>query len=126
MVSGGYYFFCGDYLFHLCTVFKLNNFMFNGENYLQVSGTVTGTKMAPSNANIFTGRLEHNLLSQSPFKPLSWLCFIDDIEMKWTEGRDNLENFILFPNSFHPSIVDISNHKNVFLDTISTFNNGEI
>jgi hypothetical protein len=44
-------------------VLKLNNFMFNDENYLQVSGTAMGTKIVPSYANIFMGRLERNLLS---------------------------------------------------------------
>jgi hypothetical protein len=60
-------------------VLKLNNFMFNSENYLHVSGTAMGIQMAPSYANIFMDRLERNLLSKSPFKTLSWLHLIDDI-----------------------------------------------
>ncbi|XP_065925150.1 uncharacterized protein [Magallana gigas] len=110
-------------------VLKLNNFMFNGEHYIQISGTAMGTKMAPSYANIFIGRLERNLLLRAPFKPLSWLWFIDDIEMKWVENRDCLNDFITFANSFHNSIkftVDISSSKNVFLDTTSTLEYGEI
>lgn len=110
-------------------VLKLNNFMFNGEHYIQISGTAMGTKMAPSYANIFMGRLERNLLLRAPFKPLSWLRFIDDIEMKWVENRDCLNDFITFANSFHNSIkftVDISSSKNVFLDTTSTLEDGEI
>ena len=110
-------------------VLKFNNFMFNGEHYLQISGTAMGTKMAPSYANIFMGRLERNLIDQSPFKPLSWLRFIDDIEMKWTEGRDSLDSFVEFTNSFHHSIkftVDISESKNIFLDTTSTLVEGRI
>ena len=110
-------------------VLKLNNFMFNGEHYIQISGTAMGTKMAPSYANIFMGRLERSLLLRAPFKPLSWLRFIDDIEMKWVENRDCLNDFITFANSFHNSIkftVDISSSKNVFLDTTSTLEDGEI
>lgn len=42
-------------------VLKLNKFMFNGENYIQINGTAIGTKMAPSYANILMVRLEHNL-----------------------------------------------------------------
>jgi hypothetical protein len=53
-------------------VLKFNNFMFNGEHYLQISGTAMGTKMAPSYANIFMGRLERRLLHYAPIKPLSW------------------------------------------------------
>jgi hypothetical protein len=44
------------------------------------------TKMASSYANIFMGRLERDLLIQAPVKPLSWLQFIDDIEMEWAES----------------------------------------
>jgi hypothetical protein len=43
-------------------VLKPNNFMFNGEHYLQLSGTAMGTKMALSYANIFIGRLERQIL----------------------------------------------------------------
>jgi hypothetical protein len=43
-------------------VLKFNNFVFNGEYYLQISGTAMGTKMAPSYANIFMGRLERRHL----------------------------------------------------------------
>ena len=110
-------------------VLKFNNFMFNGEHYLQVSGTAMGTKMAPSYANIFMGNLERNLLTQSPFKPLSWLRFIDDIEMKWVDNRNNLDDFITFVNSFHHSIkftTEISSFNNTFLDTTSTLVDGKL
>ena len=108
---------------------KLNNFMFNGDHYLQINGTSMGTKMAPSYANIFMGDLEDRLLQQAPSKPLSWLRFIDDIEMKWTEGREKLDEFIEFTNKFHPSIkftVEISDSSNVFLDTRSSLSEGNI
>ncbi|KAK3090867.1 hypothetical protein FSP39_015326 [Pinctada imbricata] len=108
---------------------KLNNFMFNGDHYLQINGTSMGTKMAPSYANIFMGDFEDRLLRQAPSKPLSWLRFIDDIEMKWTEGRERLDEFIDFTNKFHPSIkftVEISDSSNVFLDTKSTLRDGGI
>lgn len=110
-------------------VLKCNNFMFNGEHYLQTNGTAMGTKMAPSYANIFMGKLERTLLHQAPVRPLSWLRFIDDIEMKWVEGRDRLEEFIFFANTFHQSIkftVEISSSKNIFLDTTSTLVDGKV
>ena len=39
-----------------------NNFKFNEEHYLQIGGTAMGTKVAPSLANLFMGRLEEKLL----------------------------------------------------------------
>ncbi|XP_033729648.1 uncharacterized protein LOC117318802 [Pecten maximus] len=110
-------------------VLTLNNFTFNGEHYLQVSGTAMGTKMAPSYANVFMGHLETRLLIEAPSKPLSWFRFIDDIEIKWTAGRESLEEFVRFANEFHRTIkftADISDEKNTFLDTCSTLVNGEI
>jgi hypothetical protein len=53
-------------------VLKKNNFTFNGDHYLQINGTAMGTKMAPSYANIFMGKLEKQLLESSIERPLSW------------------------------------------------------
>ena len=39
-------------------VLKLNNFIFNGEHYIQIKGTAMGTRVAPNFANVYTGRLE--------------------------------------------------------------------
>lgn len=82
--------------------------MFYGEHYIEISGTVIGIKMDPFCANI---------LLRTPFKPLSWLLFIDDIEMKWVGNRECLNHFIIFANSFHNSIefkVDISRNKKTY------------
>jgi hypothetical protein len=87
-----------------------------------------GTTMAPSYANISIGRLERNLRMQAPVKPLSWLRFIDDIEMKWAENRRELDNFIELNNDFHTSIkftVEIYASSNI-LDTTSKIVNGNV
>ena len=78
----------------LTLVLKCNNFEFNGKHYLQIQGTAMGTKMAPTYANILMGRLERRLLQSAILKPFSWLRLIDDIDMKWTHGRENLEAFL--------------------------------
>ena len=64
-----------------------------------------GTKMAPSYANIFKSRLEKQLLQSVSLKPLSWLRFLDDIDMKWIHGRETLDAFLGKANSFHPTIM---------------------
>ena len=43
-------------------VLKRNNSSFNNTHYLQKHGTAMGTRMAPSYANLFMGRLERDLL----------------------------------------------------------------
>ena len=105
----------------LTLVLKCNNFEFNGQHYLQVQGTAMGTKMAPAYANMFMGRLEKQLLMSVTMRPFSWLRFIDDIDMKWLHGRDNLDTFLQEANSFHSTIrftAEVSNDKHVFLDPI--------
>ena len=81
-----------------------------------------GTKMAPAYANIFMGRLEGQLLRSISLKPFSWFRFIDDVDMKWTHGPENLEIFLQEANSFHPTIrftAEVSNEEHVFPDTKS-------
>ena len=113
----------------LTLVLKCNNFEFNGQHYLQVQGTAMGTKMAPAYANMFMGRLEKQLLMSVTMRPFSWLRFIDDIDMKWLHGRDNLDTFLQEANSFHSTIrftAEVSNDKHVFLDTQSRLDEDRI
>ena len=98
--------------------FEMQNFEFNGKHYLQIQGTSMGTKMAPSYANIFMGHLEGQLLTSVDLKPHSWLRFIDDIDMQWSHGQNNLKTFLELANNFHTSIKftsEISNKQHVFL-----------
>ena len=88
----------------LTLVLKHNNFTFNGEHFLQINGTAMGTKMAPSYANIFMGKLEKHIIQSAPHKPLSWFRFIDDVDMKWTESEENLNRFFDHANNVHPTI----------------------
>ena len=43
-------------------VLTMNNFQFNGDNFLQISGTSMGTKMAPAYANCFMGKFEDDFV----------------------------------------------------------------
>ena len=110
-------------------VLTMNNFMFNGKNFLQIHGTAMGTKMAPSFANLFLGQFESNALSNSPFKPHTWWRYIDDIFMIWTEGLENLNTFVNYLNNLHPTIKFTSNHSftNIpFLDVMVSLKDGLI
>ena len=88
-----------------------------------------GTKMAPAYANMFMGRLEKQLLMSVTMRPFSWHRFINDIDMKWLHGRDNLDTFLQEPNSFHSTIrftAEVSNDKHVFLETQSRLDEDRI
>ena len=111
----------------LTLVLKHNNFTFNGEHVLQINGTAMGTKMAPSYANIFMGKLEKLIIQSAPHKPLSWFRFIDDVDMKWTESEENLNRFFDHANNVHPTIKfthETSRNNISFLDTYTTCENG--
>ena len=108
---------------------KCNNFEFNGKHFLQIQGTAMGTKMAPSYANIFMGRLEKQLLKSVDLKPDLWLRFIDDIDMHWAHSLTELQKFLETANTFHKSIrftSEVSNDKHVFLDTVSSITDGKL
>ena len=110
-------------------ILTMNNFCFNYNHYLQIHGTAMGTKMAPSFANLFLGQFETNALNNAPFKPHTWLRYIDDIFMIWTDGPNNLEIFIDYLNNIHPTIKFTSSHSanNVsFLDVNVHLDNGVI
>ena len=101
-------------------VLKNNNFQFNNENYLQISGTAMGTRVAPSYANLFMADLETKLLDKSVDKPTVWFRYIDDIFFIWENGEEKLQKWIDFLNQEHQSIkftAEWSREKIHFLDT---------
>ena len=58
----------------LFLILTLNNFIFNGINYLQRTGCVMGTKCAPSYANIFMGMFEERHISSNHRKNMHILA----------------------------------------------------
>ena len=110
-------------------VLTLNNFRFNGENYLQIGGTAMGTKCAPSYANCFMGDWEEKYVYTYHLQPLIWKRFIDDIFMIWTHGEEELQNFLRHLNNSHESIkftMESSKSHIAFLDTLVKLNEGKI
>ena len=100
-------------------VLTKNNFQFNGENYLQVLGTAMGTRMAPSFASLFMGKLEMDFLDSCEKTHLIWLRFLDDIFMVWNHSEQELHEFISKINKFHDTIkftFNYSNKEATFLD----------
>ena len=63
-----------------------------------------GTKMAVAFANIFMAKIEKEILRQSSIKPIFWKRFIDDVISVWDTSRNEIEEFLLQANNFHPTI----------------------
>ncbi|XP_072048770.1 uncharacterized protein [Amphiura filiformis] len=104
-----------------------NNFELAGKHYIQVLGTAIGTRMAPSGACLFMGRLEENFLSVATKKPLIWLRYIDDVFLIWTHGEEELDKFIAHCNTRHPTIkftAERSCNSISFLDVMVGLQNG--
>ena len=102
-------------------ILQENSFQFNGKNYLQTHGIAMGTKMAVAFANIFIGRVETEIMSQSAIKPLVWKRYIDDIFSLWNTNRGEITQFIEQANKHHPTIkftAEVSDTERTFLDTI--------
>jgi len=76
--------------------------------------------MAVAFANIFMGKVETEILSQSAPKPLAWKQYIDDIFSLWDTSREDLTQFIDQANKHHPTVkftAEISDTETTFLDT---------
>jgi GIY-YIG catalytic domain len=81
-----------------------NDFEFNGNWYLQISGTAMGKKFAPSYANIFMANWEKEVLKKCRLLPLAYFRFLDDIFLIWTYSREEFDRFFEILNNFHHSI----------------------
>ena len=82
-----------------------------------------GTKMAIAFANIFMAKIEKEMLGQRIIKPIFWKRFINNIILVWDTSRNEIEEFLLKTNNFHPTIkftAEISETETTFLDKGST------
>jgi len=60
--------------------------------------------MAVAFANIFMAKPAKEILRQSYTKPIFGKRFIDEVISMWNTSRDNVEDFLINANSFHPTI----------------------
>ena len=98
-------------------------------HYLQKLGTAMGTRMAPSYANLFLGKFEHDALLRAPYQTYLWLWFIVDIFMISTEGLEKLKLFVDYLNNLNSTIKFTCSHsfKNIpFLDVMVSVKDGFI
>ena len=77
------------------------------------------TKIAAAFANIFMAKIEKEILRQNSIKPIFWKRFIYDVMSVWDTSRNEIEEFLLKANNFHPTIkftAEISETETTFLD----------
>ena len=81
-----------------------NDFVFNGDWYVQTFGTAMGKKFAPNYANIFMAEWETGALAKCDKKPLLYLRYLDDIFLVWTHSENEFWQFFDTLNNHHDSI----------------------
>ena len=76
-----------------------------------------GTKLAPAYANIFMGKLEHEILFQAPLKHFFTKGTLTTYSILWPHSELQLNDFLLSMNTFHPFITsEISHERITYLD----------
>lgn len=96
-----------------------NDFLFNNEWYLQVSGTAMGKKFAPAYANITMAVFEAEVMKKIDKKPLAYFRYLDDIFMIWPHSLDDFQAFFNILNNHRESIkfqYNINDNSVDFLD----------
>ena len=99
---------------------KNNDFMFNGEWYLQTIGTSMGRDWAPHYADIYMAKFEKEALHKSPLKPHTYYRYLDDIFIVWPHGEDAFITFLESLNQHEPPIkfkASINKERINYLDT---------
>ena len=105
-------------------VMKKNYFKFNGDFYLQVSGTSMGSICAPNYANLYVGCFEDKFIFNPERnvhlpKILKWYRYIDDVFCLYNGTLDQLQEFYILLNSFNSNLqftMEYSSEKVHFLD----------
>jgi hypothetical protein len=88
---------------------------------MQIGGTSMCNPFAPSEANLFLGKLEEKIYRSTDNKPINPLRYIDDGFFYWTTGLDNLNKFMDFMNEQHDTIKFTFEYSQIeipFLDTL--------
>jgi hypothetical protein len=63
-----------------------------------------GSPLSPIGANIFMENFEKKALDSFPVKPLKWKRFIDDTNVLWPHGKEELEKFFQHLNDIPKDI----------------------
>lgn len=109
-----------DILNLLSITMNNNDFVMNGQHYLQICGTAMGKVYAPSLANLYLLEFDNSACNNYKFKPGNFFRYLDDVFFTWEHSLDDLKQFEKFLNSIIPGInitLEYSQISMNFLDT---------
>lgn len=108
-----------NFLVDLASFVLTNNYItFEGEHYLQTSGTAMGTPFAVVFANLFLASLERNLAANTLADPYLFRRYIDDLFLIFSD-RDSANSWLTAYQAAYPTInltFKISEESVNFLD----------
>jgi hypothetical protein len=97
-----------------------NDFVFNGEIYLQICGTAMGKTYAPGLADIYLEEFDEVACNGFHIRPLLFFRFLDDTFFVWPGTLDQLREYEMFLNNIIEGItitLNVSTTSVDFLDT---------
>lgn len=104
---------------NICSLVDLvldqNFFIFNNKFYKQNSGLAMGSALSPLLAELFMSNLEFKIMNSPLFSHIITIKrYVDDIFAVFDGSHEDLNNFITFLNSLHPSINFTHESENNF------------
>ena len=85
-------------------VLETNHSDLNGRHFYHIASTVMDTKLAPSSANLLMSNFQDKYVFTYWQQPFIWKRFIGNLFQIWTYSIEELDNFINYLNSCHPTI----------------------
>jgi retron-type reverse transcriptase len=73
---------------------KSTFFSFQGEFYEKTSGVSMGSPLSQIVANLYMEKFEKNSLESYHLKPSRWKRYVDDTNIKWPHGKEELDRFL--------------------------------
>jgi hypothetical protein len=101
-------------------------FIFRGEFCEHVEGVAMGSPLSPVVANLYMEKFEKQALDSFPLKPKRWKRFVDDTDVVWQHGKENLVFFFNHLNNQNENIkftMEVEKDKSIpFLDMLISKN----
>ena len=101
-------------------------FTFRKVFYEQVEGVAMGSPLSPIIANIYMESFEKAVIDSFPLKPKRWKLCVDNTDVVWPHGKEELDRFLGHLNNQNDNIrftMEIKNNMSLpFLDVLISKN----